>query len=257
MRKIAMAVGYSLVIVLSGLAVGQDEPSKTEPGQSPKDLEMTIELYATIMTKMVEKAELSAEQQKQVGEVVDQYVPQLVRARHKLQNLLTAEQKDIYQKALAMAAKAKYSPKDAAAYALRKLKLDPADAKTYNETNQQVEQLDKQINEKIGQLLTEEQKARLPLFQKKPQTTPYTVKLPRMKNQQDAASIWMEMKKIEGVSDFQPDLTRNTIKFNAPLNADLKGKLTELEAAKENLFKDWKIVPAPRSVTEAADESDK
>ena len=167
MRKFVLCFTLMIVTGFNAVALAQDEAKAAAPAQAETkgpDIEMAIEMTKTIMVKMFEKAELSDEQNEKITSILDGNVEKLVRTRQSFQEVLTADERRLYNNAKKQARRAKYDDKKAEAYAMKKLNLTEERMKKYNTLKDEVQTHNKKINDAIAAILTDEQKAKLPMF---------------------------------------------------------------------------------------------
>lgn len=148
--------------------IGQEEGKSSDAADKKDDnIEMAVEMTSTIMNKMFEKADLNDDQQQKVDAILDKYVRDLVVKRRDSHEFLTKEQHKTYNAALKMARRAKYDAKQSEAYALKKLKLGEDRQKKYTALKAEIVAINNKMNQEIGNVLTDEQKEKLPMFKKK------------------------------------------------------------------------------------------
>ena len=163
MQKISLLMTLAIVTVLGGSVWAQDE-SKDDAKKKDSNLEMAIEMTQTIMGKMFEKAELSDEQESKIDSILSEHVRDLVIKRQQLQTFLSSDEKATYNAALKLARKARYDNDKAEAYALKKLKLADDRNSAYANLSKLVKKINDDMMAKIGAVLTDEQKAKVPMF---------------------------------------------------------------------------------------------
>lgn len=247
-ERLSMRSSISILSLLttgfiSGFCLAQDEPST--PDKKPSgNLDVTIELYSSIMIQLYEKTEPTDEQRTRIRQVIDAHIPELVRSRDRLQTMFTPEQQKTFNAALKLANNAKYTPDKAEAYALKKLKLPESELNEYITTKAKADGLQTKMDSEVAALLTDEQKAKLPMFQSEvAKTSLVKFKLPNMKTQQDAKSIWQELLKVKGATEFKPDVTNQTVELRVPTGTAIKEKLAELVQAGNTLVADFEMIP--------------
>ncbi len=232
---------------LAHLCLGQDDSSS--PDKKPSgNLDVTIELMSSIMIQLYEKAEPSDEQRTKIRQVIETNIPALVRARDRLQTMFTPAQQKTFNAAMKLANNAKYTPDKAEAYALKKLKLPENELREYIETREKADALQKKMDSEIAAVLSDEQKAKLPQFQTEvAKTSLMKFKLPNMKTQKDARTIWQELMKIKGATEFKPDVTNQTVEFRVPNGTPINERLAEMVKAGNALITGWEVIPIDAS----------
>ena len=246
LTKLSLLLGLGLLLTGSSSVTAQDTetkqaaaPEKT-PEQKEKDLAMTIELYSTIMAKTFEKADVEEAQMDKIKEIIDTCIPNLVQTRSRLESILTSEQKKKYAAALRQALKAKYSQKDAEAYGLRKLKLSDDVLQAYQKAKVEVEKINQDMNDQIEALLTDEQKARLPMFAKKgPKLIPNKIKFPGMKSDADAKKIEDLVKTIKGAKISEVNVPTQAMRIDVPAGTNLNVEMEKLIKADNKILEGW------------------
>ena len=237
--KLSLLLGLGLMLANPSLAMAQDE--STEKKQS--NLEMTIELYSTIMAKTFEKAKVDDSQMEKIKEVIDRCIPKLVTTRNEMEGILTAEQKKLYGAAVRQALNAKYSQEEAEAFALRKLKLAKDVQEKYVRLKSEVAEINKTMNSEIEGLLTDEQKASLPMFAGKgPKVDVHKVKFPAMKTDEDGKKVEDLVKSIKGAKISQMDLAAQVVRIELPKGTSLNAELEKLIKADNKILEGWERV---------------
>ena len=239
--KLSLLLGLGLVLASGSLANAQDKSGE----QKEKDLSTTIELYSTIMAKTFEKANIEDAQMDKIKDVIDRCIPELVKARNQLDGMLTKDQKRTYAAAIRQAVKAKYTQPEAEEFAMRKLKLTKEKLAEYKSAKSAVDAVNQKMNDEIEGLLTEEQRARLPMFSgKRAKLVTHKVKFPGMKTDDDAKKIEDLVKSIKGSKTSEVDVASQAIRIDLPNNMNLEAELNKLLKADNKILEGWQRVTA-------------
>ena len=243
MRRSISILSLLTTFFIAGFCLAQDEPS-THDKKPSGNLDVTIELMSSIMIQLYEKAEPTDEQRTRIRQIIDTYIPDLVRSRDRLQTMFSPEQQKTFNAAMKLANNAKYTPDKAEAYALKKLKLPENELNEYITTKAKADGLQNKMDAEVAALLTDEQKARLPMFKTEAEKTSLLkFRLPNMKTQNDAQSIWQELMKVKGATEFKPDITNQTVELRVPVGTAIQEKLAELVKAGNTLVADFEMIP--------------
>ena len=154
---------FTILFFLAGNSAWAQDEKKQESG-SDANIDMNIEITMTIMMRMLEKANLSSDQSKKIEAILTKYTRDLVLLRRKEAAFLTKEQKETFNKAKKMAQRAKYGAKETEEYALKKLKLPQEKQDAFKKLKAEIIEKNDKMNAEIGALLSEEQKAKIPMF---------------------------------------------------------------------------------------------
>ena len=239
--KLSLTLVFGLLLVCnSGVAQDGSSTKEKTAEEKEKSLAMTIELYSTIMSKTFEKADVEETQMEKIKEIIDECIPNLVKTRHKVDSMMTPEQKKIYNAALRQALRAKYSQKDAEKFALKKVKLSAEDHAALVSAKADVEKINKDMNDRIEGLLTDEQKAKLPMYaDKKPKLGLNKIRFPGMKTEEDAKKIQGLVNSIKGAKTSELSLKSRSIRIDLPSEVNLESALNKLIAADNKILEGW------------------
>jgi len=235
-----MGLGVMLVSSFPALhspAIAQEDSQE----EQNSDLEMTIELYSTIMSKAFEKADIEDAQMEKIKEVIDRSIPELVKTRHRLEGMLTAQQKKTYGAAVRQAVQAKYNQAEAEEFALRKLNLATDKLSQYKAAKAKVDEINNQMNDSIAALLTDEQKSRLPMFAaRQPKLATYKIQFPGMKTEEDGKKIEELLQSIKGAKVSELNLPTQAIRIDLPDGTNLDAEMEKLIKAENEILAGWK-----------------
>ena len=176
MQKILLVCSFAIVLGFASFSVAQDKMAQTEASEDNmaqteanedkknSSLEEAAEMTQIIMSKMLQKAGLDAEQINKVDEILKANVRNMVFKRDELTNFLTKEQQQTYNAARKLAKKAKYDEAKAEDYSLRKLELTAERMSAYKKLKKEVSDINLKIFTSIGKVMTPEQLEKVPMF---------------------------------------------------------------------------------------------
>jgi Spy/CpxP family protein refolding chaperone len=153
-------LALALVATVAATSFAQDEGKKKKkgPGQPPA--------IAQLMKK-TESLGLSDEQKTKIAAIAESYAPKLREANAKLAASLTAEQKKARQEATAKAKADGKKGKEAADAIAAAAPLTEEQKKLQADTQAQVKELTKKLNDEVLSVLTPEQKEKFQPAKKK------------------------------------------------------------------------------------------
>lgn len=149
-------LAVALILTASMNLQAQEEKKKQKKGNIPTEATILEQTF-----KSIQKAEITAEQETAIKGLVKELAPKILEAQAKSGAVLTNDQKKVRNEALKKAREEGLKGKAIQEAVSAALNLSEEDAKKFKEAQAAVEQLNKELKEKVMALLTEEQRSKL------------------------------------------------------------------------------------------------
>lgn len=157
MQKYAVILSLVVSFGLSSLAVGQDKATDGSDIKKEAGNTMAMNMTISIINGKLKKGNLSEEQTTKTNALVESKILPFLKARENNQSVMTIEQRRKYTKALKQAENAKYSPKEAEAYAMKKLKFSDDEKKAIMDGKMKIKKMGDDVVSAYAAILTPEQ----------------------------------------------------------------------------------------------------
>ncbi|MEM9413435.1 MAG: hypothetical protein AAGA30_20170, partial [Planctomycetota bacterium] len=158
------------LLFFGSTAISQQEQSEPEPefGQRSVDesdaVKSRIKIMKSLMKGMFGKVDLSQEQQKQIEQLIDTNVPDVVKKSEQFRSILSDEERRQFKGHFKMGRLAKYTVERSKAYALKRLRLTAEKKRDYLAAEAKAKEAETKMNHEIAAVLTDAQRSQLTMF---------------------------------------------------------------------------------------------